>query len=142
MRIRWVCALTVAVFLGLTGCSDDKPALSDELSGYTDNGDGCPQVVSAIGYADDVLKAPGQEQYQDWTDEVRSKVSAVNGTAALEAKDFPSERALKQARRVGDLAQAATRAGIPRKTRTARLREYRREAAEMVIICAQQAAPR
>jgi hypothetical protein len=138
----WGPVLLCVVLLPLAGCSDDRPALSDELSRYTDPGDGCPQVVSAIGYADAALLAPGQEPYQEWTDEVRSKLSAVDGTAALETRDFPSKRALRQARKLGDLAQAAAAAGVKPSRRVTRLRVYRREAAEMVIICAEDTAGR
>jgi len=138
----WGPVLLCVVLLPVTGCSEDKPALSDELSHYTDQGDGCPQVVSAIGYADAALLAPGQEPYQEWTDEVRSKLSAVDGTAALEVYDFPSKRALQQARKVGDVAQAVAAAGVKPSRRVVRLRVYRREAAEMVIICAEDTAGR
>jgi cell division septum initiation protein DivIVA len=131
--------LLVAVSaLSLAGCSgDDKPSsLSEQLAHYTDSGDGCQQVVSAISYADTSLKPAGQESYVTWTDAVRSKISAVSGTIALEVKDFPSKQALDQARRTARLADRTAAAGVPTAKRVRLLQEYRREAAEMVVVCA------
>ena len=135
----WVGSLLVAVAtLSLVGCSgDDKPSsLSEQLAHYTDSGDGCQQVVSAISYADTSLKPAGQERYVTWTDEVRSKISAVSGTIALEVKDFPSKQALGQAQRTARLADRTAAAGVPTAKRVRLLQEYRREAAEMVVVCA------
>jgi cell division septum initiation protein DivIVA len=132
-------SLLVAVAaLSLVGCSgDDKSSsLSEQLAHYTDSGDGCQQVVSAISYADTSLKPAGQERYVTWTDEVRSKISAVSGTIALEVKDFPSKQALDQAQRTARLADRTAAAGVPTAKRVRLLQEYRREAAEMVIVCA------
>jgi hypothetical protein len=130
--------LVVVATLTLVGCSgDDRPSsLSEQLARYTDSGDGCQQVVSAISYADTSLKPAGQERYVTWTDEVRSKISAVSGTVALEVKDFPSKRALAQAQRTARLADRAAAAGVPAAKRVRLLQEYRREAAEMVVVCA------
>jgi hypothetical protein len=129
--------LVAVAALSLIGCSgDDKPSLSEQLAHYTDSGDGCQQVVSAISYADTSLKPAGQERYVTWTDEVRSKISAVSGTVALEVKDFPSKRALDQARRTARLADRTAAAGVPTAKRVRLLQEYRREAAEMVVVCA------
>jgi hypothetical protein len=130
--------LVAAAALSLVGCSgDDKPSsLSEQLAHYTDSGDGCQQVVSAISYADTSLKPAGQERYVTWTDEVRSKISAVSGTIALEVKDFPSKQALGQAQRTARLADRTAAAGVPTAKRVRLLQEYRREAAEMVVVCA------
>ena len=130
--------LVAAVALSLVGCSgDDKSSsLSEQLAHYTDSGDGCQQVVSAISYADTSLKPAGQERYVTWTDEVRSKISAVSGTIALEVKDFPSKQALGQARRTARLADRTAAAGVPTAKRVRLLQEYRREAAQMVVVCA------
>ena len=130
--------LVAAAALSLVGCSgDDKPSsLSEQLAHYTDSGDGCQQVVSAISYADTSLKPAGQERYVTWTDEVRSKISAVSGTIALEIKDFPSKQALGQAQRTARLADRTAAAGVPTAKRVRLLQEYRREAAAMVVVCA------
>ena len=129
--------LVAVAVLSLAGCSgDDKPSLSEQLSHYTDSGDGCQQVVSAISYADTSLKPAGQERYVTWDDKVRSNISAVSGTVALEVKDFPSKKALDQARRTARLADRTAAAGVPTAKRVRLLQEYRREAAEMVIVCA------
>ena len=130
--------LVAAAALSLVGCSgDDKPSsLSEQLAHYTDSGNGCQQVVSAISYADTSLKPAGQERYVTWTDEVRSKISAVSGTIALEVKDFPSKQALAQAQRTARLADRTAAAGVPTAKRVRLLQEYRREAAEMVVVCA------
>jgi cell division septum initiation protein DivIVA len=130
--------LVVVATLTLVGCGgDDRPSsLSEQLARYTDSGDGCQQVVSAISYADTSLKPAGQERYVTWTDEVRSKISAVSGTIALEVKDFPSTQALDQAQRTARLADRTAAAGVPTARRVRLLQEYRREAAQMVIVCA------
>jgi hypothetical protein len=134
--------LAVVLAVGLTtgalsGCSDDdKAPLSDELGRYTDAGDGCQQAVSAIAYADNTLRAAGQEQHQEFDDAVRSNIAAVAGTIALEIRDFPSEGTLQQARKVEDLAEETSALATKGQRRVALLREYRREAAQLVIDCA------
>jgi hypothetical protein len=137
-RLCVASSLVAVAALTLVGCSgDDKPSkLSEQLAHYTDSGDGCQQVVSAISYADTSLKPAGQERYVTWTDEVRSKISAVSGTIALEVKDFPSKQALDQAQRTARLADRTAAAGVPPAKRVRLLQEYRRGAAEMVVVCA------
>lgn len=131
-------AAAISVALLVAGCGDDKPALSEQLEHYTDAGDGCQQVVSAITYADAQLKPIGQERYQDFDDAVRSSIATVSGTVALEVRDFPSEQVLLQARRVAELARltAAKEARGDRRVRL--LREYRREALQFVLVCARE----
>ena len=133
-----VVALALAGLAGLAGCSadDGKAPLSDELGAYTDAGDGCQQAVSAIAYADNTLRAAGQEAHQEFDDAVRSNIAAVAGTIALEVRDFPSEQTLQQARRVADLAEETSAAATTGEKRVRLLREYRREAAQLVIDCA------
>lgn len=125
--------MTAAVLL--SGCSDSGAAAADPLASYTDQGDGCAQVISAIAYADSVLKPLGQEAYQDFDDSVRSRVAAVDGTVALEVKDLPSKKILEQAQRTGRLGDRAMRVGVSRQARIRLLREYRREAAQTVLLC-------
>ena len=136
--------LAAALAVGLVttvlgGCSgDDKAPLSDELGRYTDAGDGCQQAVSAIAYADNSLRAAGQEQHQEFDDAVRSNIAAVAGTIALEVRDFPSKAALQQARKVEDLAEETSALASKGQRRVELLREYRREAAQLVIDCARE----
>ena len=122
----------------LAACSPGKAPLADELDRYTDKGDGCQQVVSAVAYADEALKPAGQERYQVFDDEVRSKVAAVSGTVALEVRDFPAEQALDQARVVADLADRAAARSARGERRVRLLREYRREALDLVLVCARE----
>jgi hypothetical protein len=129
-------ALTTGVVAGCSG--DDEAPLSDELGRYTDSGDGCQQAVSAIAYADNTLRAAGQEQHQEFDDAVRSNIAAVAGTIALEVRDFPSRRALAQARQVADLAEETSALATKGQRRVELLREYRREAAQLVIDCARE----
>lgn len=129
----------MALSVALAGCRDGgEKALSAELARYTDAGDGCQQAVSAIAYADASLKAAGQERYEDWDDETRSKVGTVSATIALEVRDFPSETALEQARRVARLASEAAAQRTSGEDRVELLREYRREAAQLVLVCGRE----
>ena len=128
--------LAVAFLLALGACSDDDGPLAEELSRYTDPGDGCAQVMSAISYADDALKPAGQEQYQPFDEVVRSRLAAVDGTIALEVRDFPSDDVLDQARTVGKIADRTAAAATQGAERVRSLREYRREAAQLIIDCA------
>jgi len=129
-------ALLTAALLAVSGCSgDDEAPLAKELSGYTDPGDGCAQVMSAISYADDSLKALGQERYQTFDEVVRSRLAAVAGTIALEVRDFPDDDVLEQARTVAEIAERAAAAATKPADRVGALREYRREAAQLVIDC-------
>ena len=122
----------------LSGCSGDDAPLADELSRYTDSGDGCRQTVVAITYADGSLRSAGQEQHQEFSDSVRSNISTVAATIALEVHDFPSERVLGQARKVADLAERTGALDTRGQERVRLLREYRREAAQLVIDCARE----
>lgn len=133
-----VAAVMLVVALPLLGaCSgDDKSSLSDDLGKYTDSGDGCQQAVSAIAYADNSLRAAGQEQHQEFDDAVRSNIAAVAGTISLEVRDFPSKETLQQAREVADLADETSAIATRGEKRVRLLREYRREAAQLVIDCA------
>jgi hypothetical protein len=128
-------ALGCLVALLLAGCSQTD-GLGDALETYTDSGDGCQQAVSAIGYADDVLLVLGQEDHQKFDAAVRSRLAAVAGTISLEMEDFPNRRTTEQAGRVGQLADRAQASATPDAEQILALREYRREAAQLVIDCA------
>ena len=113
------------------------PDSSDNaLAQYTDEGDSCEQAVSAIGYADSLLRALGQEDHQEFDAAVRSRLASVAGTIALEVGDFPDGATREQAERVGDLAECAQVSEDPDPQQVLALREYRREAAQLVIDCA------
>ena len=140
----WRSGLAVTVVLcglAVAACSNDPGQAradvdDDALAEYTDEGDGCEQAVSAIGYADGLLRALGQEDHQEFDAAVRSRLSSVAGTIALEDKDFPDDVTQEQARRVGDLADRAQASEEPDPEQVLALREYRREAAQLVIDCA------
>ena len=89
-----------------------------------------------MAYADGQLRAMGQESFQEFTDAVRSSISAVSGTIALEVRDFPSKDTLDQARRVADLADEVAAADTRGAKRVRLLRQYRVEAEQLVIACA------
>lgn len=135
--------LIVAAALSLSACGSGSSGggTADPLSSYTDAGDGCRQVVSAITYADERLLPLGQEAYQRFTPAVRSNVATVDGTQSLEERDFPSRAILEQAELTGRYASRAMAAGVPRRDRIRLLREYRREAADLVLMCAPYVDP-
>lgn len=130
----WVVAFALAG--ALTGCTEDKAPLADELERYTDRGDACKQVVVAITYADGSLRSMGQEQFQEFDDAVRSNIATVAGTVALEIRDFPTERTRRQAQRLAKKARATAALGSSGARRVRLLREYRIEAERMVLECA------
>jgi hypothetical protein len=124
-----------AAALLLAGCG-----APDALAGYTDDGDACQQVVSAIGYADTLLKPLGQEPYQDFDDVTRSRLAAVGGTISLEVHDWPTDEIADQARAVQPLAERlGGEAGSSRARgedeRTQVLLDYRLEATRLVRLC-------
>lgn len=135
---RWLAAVAVVLGLLTASCSEGRPALAEKLEHYTDAGDGCQQVVSAITYADSSLKAAGQERYQEFDDAVRSRIAAVAGTIALEVRDLPSRRVLEQARVVESLADRTAAPDTRGARRVRLLREYRREAMQLVIECSRE----
>ena len=140
MRSGWA-VTAVLCSIALAACSDDPgealPDSSDNaLAQYTDEGDSCEQAVSAIGYADSLLRALGQEDHQEFDAAVRSRLASVAGTIALEVGDFPDGATREQAERVGDLAECAQVSEDPDPQQVLALREYRREAAQLVIDCA------
>lgn len=112
-------------------------SLSGRLARYTDPGDGCEQTVSAIAYAEFLLKPLGQERYQDWDDATLSRVAAVAGTIELELEDYPDTASAEQARTVADLATQVVDPVADAEGRVTTFRQYRREAAQMVIVCAE-----
>jgi len=124
--VWWLCCSPVAA-RQMSPASRSRP---------TDSGDGCQQAVSAIGYADDVLLVLGQEDHQKFDAAVRSRLAAVAGTISLEMEDFPNRRTSEQAGRVGQLADRAQASATPDAEQILALREYRREAAQLVIDCA------
>jgi hypothetical protein len=137
----------VSALLAVAACTSGADATSDtraaasasisaRLERYTDPGDGCEQTVSALGYAEFLLKPLGQERYQDWDDATLSRVAAVAGTIELEMTDYPDEASARQARTVADLATIVVDPRTSDEDRVATFREYRREAAQMVIVCA------
>jgi hypothetical protein len=128
--------LVAAVLVVAGGCGSGEPAGDDALASYTDPNDGCEQVVSAIGYADDLLLVLGQEEHQKFDAAVRSRLAAVEGQISLEVEDFPTRNILVQARKVADLANRAQASENPDDEQILALREYRREAAQLVIDCA------
>lgn len=153
-RFGVAAALAVTVIAPLTACGGDEKtgptpsttpsaagaSSSPGLEAYTDTGDGCQQAISAIAYADDVLRALGQEPYQEFNDLVRSRIAAVSGTLSLEAKDWPNAAVHRQAQVVHDLAQA-TAARLPNQSATAKatrvneLLRYRIEAGKLILFC-------
>jgi hypothetical protein len=126
----------VTAVLVVGGCGNGEAEGGDALASYTDPGDGCEQAVSAIGYADDALLVLGQEEHQKFDAAVRSRLAAVEGTISLEVEDFPTRKILVQAQRVADLADRAQASENPDDDQILALREYRREAAQLVIDCA------
>jgi hypothetical protein len=133
--------LASVLTLLLGACSGNQNDDADPLRSYTDSGDGCPQMVTAITYAEDALDPLGQEAYQDFTDRVRSGLAAVDGTQSLEVDDFPSKKIRKQAVLTGRYATAASRAVVAPRARIRNLRKFRREAAELVLLCAPYVDP-
>jgi hypothetical protein len=85
-----------------------------------------------------VLKPLGQERYQDWDEVTRTRLAAVGGTIRLEERDFPSERALRQARLVADIAAEVAGPATRGSRRVRVLRSYRREAAQLVLVCSRE----
>jgi hypothetical protein len=135
VRSRRTKLLILAVVL-VAGCSNAESEGEDALASYTDPGDGCRQAVSAIGYADDLLLVLGQEEHQKFEPAVRSRLAAVTGTISLELEDFPNRPIMLQAVRVADLAERAQVSEDADDEQISALREYRREAAQLVIDCA------
>jgi hypothetical protein len=143
MRAPLACAAALLAIAACSACGSGSSggADADPLLSYTDAGDGCPQVVSAISYADARLLPLGQEAYQKFTPAVRSNVAEVDGTQTLEDRDFPNRAILEQAQLTGRYATRAMAAGVPRRDRVRLLREYRREAASLVLLCAPYVDP-
>ncbi|CAB4909155.1 MAG: hypothetical protein F2825_03860 [Actinobacteria bacterium] len=142
MRTRTGALLLLSAVL-LAGCHDeDAPETTNGLESYTDAGDGCAQVVSAIGYADELLRPLGQERFQDFDNAVRSRLASVAGTVRTEAEDWPSLRVETVASDVAVLAVAASRIESTPEGELERQRsllKYRTEAARLVLTCLDEA---
>lgn len=132
-----------------TSAASPSPAASTtspDLDSYTDPGDACAQAISAISYADDALRPLGQEPYQEFNDVVRSRLAAVAGTLALEAKDWPDEPVHRQASLVQPLAQEAgallpDQSAASKAARINVLLRYRIAAGTLILVCRDAAPP-
>lgn len=126
--VRLAAAALLLVLLG--ACSSDDGTASVSGDG---RGDACEQAISNITYAENVLKPLGQEEYQDFDDNTRSRMVDVAGTLRMEDDPWPSEEIADQTARVADLAEQASEPDADDPGRT--LLEYRVEAARLVLLC-------
>ena len=97
-------------------------------------GEGCARLVSAIGYAEQVLEPAGREERQEFGEEVRGRLAYVAGTVVRfeDTVPAPARAAADAVRRD---AEALVSAATPRDAQVDGLRRYLASAAAALSVC-------
>nr|WP_152992369.1 hypothetical protein [Nonomuraea pusilla] len=128
---------TVALILPmfLVGCQDD-PASAEKYSTGGDPTDSpCARVVSAIGYANLLLRPKGQEDDQNFEDAVLGRLAELRGITLEFGGRLPGSLSGAVAT-VKRTTAGLSRADVPRERQVALLKEYRVAADRIVAGCA------
>ncbi|WP_066362019.1 hypothetical protein [Herbidospora mongoliensis] len=123
---RLLAALSLAA---LTACATAPPpptAASTDLyvTGADPDDDPCERVVSALGFAELILKPAGQEESQEFGEGVRGRIAYGEGVILTYGPKLPKELAGHAAtlkRTIRELVPAAT----PHEKAVASLKEWR-----------------
>ncbi|GAB1817519.1 hypothetical protein [Herbidospora sp. RD11066] len=137
--------LTALALAALTACATTPPppdpvaAPSDRYMTGTEPGDDpCQRVVSALGFAEIVLKPAGQEEGQEFGEGVRGRIAYGEGVILTYGAKLPAELAEHTAtlkRVIRELVPAAT----PHEKAVAALKEWRAAATAIERVCAGKA---
>lgn len=132
--------LALAALGLLTACASAPPppaAASTDLyvTGADPADDPCQRVVSALGFAEHVLKPAGQEESQEFGEGVRGRIAYVEGVILSYGERLPAglaEHTATLKRTIRVIVPAAT----PREKAVAALKEWRAAATAIEETCA------
>ncbi|MET7459935.1 hypothetical protein [Nonomuraea sp. NPDC005501] len=136
--VRRVAATALLVpFLSIVAACQHTPAAS--AGRYSTGGDPtddpCARVVSAIGYADLLLKPRGQEDDQYFEDAVLGRLAEARGITLQYGPALPDSLA-PAVRDVETATAGLSRADVPRPRKVALLKQYRAAADRIKTGCA------
>jgi hypothetical protein len=149
-RVALLVAVATVPALALTACSDGTPGAAPSRHDVPDarvtpvsppkgspaarRQDGCARIISALGYADQVLLGAGREREQRFDEGVRGRLAYVAGTVEMFARAVPPAVTVHAAA-VGRDAAAMTAASTPQAEQVERLLRYRADADALVNAC-------
>lgn len=127
---------TVALILPvlLVGCQEDASSAQKYSTGGDPTDSPCARVVSAIGYANLMLKPKGQEEQQHFEDAVIGRLAELRGITLQFGDRLPAslEPAVETVRTV---TAGLSRNDVPRERQVALLKQYRVAADQIVAGC-------
>ncbi|GAA3207716.1 hypothetical protein GCM10020216_009430 [Nonomuraea helvata] len=127
---------TVALMLPvlLVGCQDNASSASKYSTGGDPTDSPCARVVSAIGYANLMLKPKGQEDQQYFEDAVIGRLAELRGIT-MEFGDRLPDSLKGAVQTVRTTTAGLARNDVPRKRQVALLKQYRVAADEIMAGC-------
>ncbi|MCP2344173.1 hypothetical protein [Nonomuraea roseoviolacea] len=136
MRRIVVTTLLVPLLSILAACQNTPAATAGRYStGGDPTDDPCARVVSAIGYADLLLRPRGQEEGQYFEDAVLGRLAEARGITLQYGPALPASLA-PAVRDVEDATAGLSRADVPRARQVELLKKYRAAADRIRAGCA------
>ncbi|MDA0636509.1 hypothetical protein OUY22_24100 [Nonomuraea sp. MCN248] len=127
--------LALALLLPVLAACRQAPAAGGSYSTGGDPDDApCARVVSAIGYAELLLKPAGQEDAQHFEDAVLGRLAEVRGITLQFGPRLPASLG-DAVRTVEATTESLSTAAVPRPRQVALLKEYRTAAERIERTC-------
>ncbi|MEU8249202.1 hypothetical protein [Nonomuraea sp. NPDC048916] len=119
----------------LAGCQQSAAHTAQYSTGGDPADDPCSRVVSAIGYADLLLRPRGEEDEQNFEDAVLGRLAEARGITLQYGPALPDT--LRTAvQTVKDTTAGLAKADVPRERQVALLKDYRAAADQIEAGCA------
>ncbi|MEV4010349.1 hypothetical protein AB0J35_07610 [Nonomuraea angiospora] len=118
----------------LVGCQGNASSSSKYSTGGDPTDSPCARVVSAIGYANLMLKPKGQEDRQYFEDAVIGRLAELRGIT-LEFGDRLPDSLKGAVQTIKTTTAGLSRNDVPRERQVALLKQYRVAADEIVAGC-------
>ncbi|MEU0568097.1 hypothetical protein ABZ297_22310 [Nonomuraea sp. NPDC005983] len=131
--MRRLAALAIILPI-LVGCQDTAASAARYSTGGDPTDDPCARVVSAIGYANLMLKPRGQEDSQYFEDAVLGRLAELRGITLQFGDRLPDSLA-PAVQTVKTTTAGLSKADIPHDRQVTLLKEYRVAADQIVAGC-------
>ncbi|SDI09395.1 hypothetical protein [Nonomuraea jiangxiensis] len=118
----------------LLGCQDNASSAARYSTGGDPTDSPCARVVSAIGYADLMLKPRGQEDRQYFEDAVLGRLAEARGITLQFGGRLPGS-AQEAVARMEQATAGLSKSDVPRDRQVTLLKQYRAAADEIVAAC-------
>ncbi|MFG1944473.1 hypothetical protein [Nonomuraea sp. NPDC048826] len=127
--------LAILLMLPVLAACQQAPAAGGSYStGGDPDDDPCARVVSAIGYADLLLKPAGEEDAQHFEDAVLGRLAEVRGITLQFGPRLPGSLG-GAVRTVESTTEGLSKADVPRSRQVSLLKEYRAAAGRIERAC-------